>query len=155
LTERRSATRQGTRDLSKKLGPGHHCIYHNGQWPPGGHHRHRLLCAYIIARDVLVATLIYSLLVHTVSLAHAPTMVILIFDKQLVDDCITGLPIGDPLDMQWPHHSAHQMQSGSHEKTPCLQQQFSVVTRANRDAVDISGMPPYLRRKPTRHDGMA
>lgn len=30
------------------------------QRPPSGHHRHRVLCAYIIARDIPVATLITS-----------------------------------------------------------------------------------------------
>lgn len=103
-----------------------------------------------------MATLITtSLLVHTISLAHAPTMVILIFDKQLVDDCMTGLPIGESLEMQWLHHSTRQMQTGSHEKTPCLQQQFGVATQTNQDTVDVSGMPPCLRRKLTHHDGTA
>jgi hypothetical protein len=82
-------------------------------------------------------------------------MVILIFDKQFVDDCITGLPIGDSLEMQWLHHDAHQMESGLLEKTPCLQQQFGVATQTNQDTVDIGGVPPHLRRKLTRHDGMA
>jgi hypothetical protein len=127
------------------------------QKPPSGHHRHRVLCAYIIARDMLVATLITSsFLVHTVSLGHTPTMVILIFNNQLVNVCITGLPISDSLEMQWLQgpHTAHQMQLGSHEGAPCLQQKFEAA-QTNQDTVDTSGIPPYLKRKQTRHDGTA
>jgi hypothetical protein len=83
-------------------------------------------------------------------------MVILIFDNQLVNVCITGLPIGGPLKMQWLQgtHTAHQMQLGSHEGAPRLQQKFEAA-QTNQVTVDTSGMPPYLKRKQTHHDGTA
>jgi hypothetical protein len=98
-----------------------------------------------------------SLLVQTARLVHAPTMVVLIYNNPLLDDCITGLPIDDSPETRWlrASHNAHQNQTrmGMHEEMPCLQQEIGVATavQTNQD----TGVPPYLKRKLLmRHDGM-
>lgn len=157
-TPRHSATRQSPSERQTR-----YCLRHSGQstiqMPSSGHHRHRLLYAYIIARGMLVATLITSsssFFVHTASLGHAPTMVILTFDDQLVDGRIAGLLTRD---YQWLQgaHIAYQMPLGSHEGASCLQQKSVAATQTNQDtkAADTIDTPPYLKRKLMRHDGMA
>ena len=83
-------------------------------------------------------------------------MIILTFDNQLADGCITGLPTRNS---KWLQGSniAHQMRLGSHEGAPCLQQKFDAAGQTNQDTrgVDATEIPPYLKRKLMRHDGMA
>jgi hypothetical protein len=74
--------------------------------------------------------------------------------NQHVDAYITGLPICNSLDMQWLQgsHTTHQLHEGLHEGAPCLQLESGVAAQTDQDT---GGMPPYLRRKLTRHGGMA
>lgn len=127
--------------------------------PPNGHHRHSLLCSYIIARDRVVAKatllrshLLVSLVLLANSLVHTPTMVVLIFNNQLFD-CIARPPIDES-------HDTHQNQTwmGLHEEIPYLQQEIGVAAvQTNQDtgAADTQGAPPFLKRKLLMcHDGM-
>jgi hypothetical protein len=79
-------------------------------------------------------------------------MVLLIFNNQLSDDCITGLPFDE---LRASHHThQNQTQMGLQEEIPCLQQEIGVaVVQTNLDTT--SGIPPYLKRKLLmRHNGM-
>lgn len=98
------------------------------------------------------------MLVQTINLVHAPTMVLLIFNNQLFDDCITGLPTDELRASHYTHQNQTRM--GLHEEIPCLQQQeigvTAVQTYQDTGAVLAdTGVPPYLKRKLLmRHDGM-
>jgi hypothetical protein len=98
------------------------------------------------------------MLVQTINLVHAPTMVLLIFNNQLFDDCITGLPTDELRASHYTHQNQTRM--GLHEEIPCLQQQEIGVTAVQTyqdtgAALADTGVPPYLKRKLLmRHDGM-
>ncbi|KAI0001300.1 hypothetical protein BJV74DRAFT_794184 [Russula compacta] len=84
-------------------------------------------------------------------------MAVSVFDNQLVENWITGPPMGGSLETGWPQafHITRQMLSGSHEGAPHLRYEFcDIATHAGQDmeATDSSGIPPCLRRKLMRHD---
>ncbi|KAI0281006.1 hypothetical protein BGY98DRAFT_270300 [Russula aff. rugulosa BPL654] len=82
-------------------------------------------------------------------------MVLLIFNNQLFDDCITGLPTDELRASNYTHQNQTRM--GLHEEMPCLQQEIGVTAvQTYQDtwaALADTGVPPYLKRKLLmRHD---